>query len=192
MKKRFLAAILCVTLLFSMTPWSNAIETNLPLVKEVESGETYELATIECSEKYPVYYIEAKESVTQLQISNIENGAVRCGTKRTISTLLPEWIDLEYAMFALAGITCEDYGCKNFEELAEIFGYTSAEELYEACGIDLTSPSYGLYVPEDHENYKDGIYSIELDSPIDENTFHRFFPEQIFDSTAKYYQKLYQ
>ena len=36
MKKRFLAAILCVTLLFSMTPWSNAIETNLPLVKEVE------------------------------------------------------------------------------------------------------------------------------------------------------------
>lgn len=188
MKKRFLAAILCVTLLFSMTPWSNAIETNLPLVKEVESGETYELTTIECSEKYPVYYIEAKESVTQLQISNIENGAVRCGTKRTISTLLPEWIDLEYAMFALAGITCEDYGCENFEKLAEIFGYTSAEELYEVCGIDLTSPSYGLYVPEDHENYKDGIYSIELDSPIDENTFHRFFPEQIFDSTAKYYQ----
>ena len=188
MKKRFLAAILCVTLLFSMTPWSNAIETNLPLVKEVESGETYELTTIECSEEYPVYYIEAKESVTQLQISNIENGAVRCGTKRTISTLLPEWIDLEYAMFALAGITCEDYGCENFEELAKIFGYTSAEKLYEACGIDLTSPSYGLYVPEDHENYKDGIYSIELDSPIDENTFHRFFPEQIFDSTAKYYQ----
>ena len=35
MKKRFLAAILCVTLLFSMTPWSNQIVTNLHLLKEL-------------------------------------------------------------------------------------------------------------------------------------------------------------
>ena len=135
----------------------------------------------------PLYIVKTPKETTQIIVQGVEDVAVG---RKAPESMVPTWWSLDVAA-KLREMTPEDWGCADWNELLELFGYETKEELLqEEAGLYANETPYFRYRGLTTTGYENGSYTVSFtDQGVDqvygyiiENTYHLEY-----DGTANYY-----
>lgn len=135
----------------------------------------------------PLYIVKTPKETTQIIVQGVEDVAVG---RKAPESMVPTWWSLDVAA-KLREMTPEDWDCADWNELLELFGYETKEELLqEEAGLYANETPYFRYRGLTTTGYENGSYTVSFtDQGVDqvygyiiENTYHLEY-----DGTANYY-----
>ena len=135
----------------------------------------------------PLYIVKTPKETTQIIVQGVEDVAVG---RKAPESMVPTWWSLDVAA-KLREMTPEDWNCADWNELLELFGYETKEELLqEEAGLYANETPYFRYRGLTTTGYENGSYTVSFtDQGVDqvygyiiENTYHLEY-----DGTANYY-----
>ena len=183
--RSLIALILVLTMLFGLVmPVLAASLDNIQI--KLSNGTSLDITKTSFDGK-PLYIVKTPKETTQIIVQGVEDVAVG---RKAPESMVPTWWSLDVAA-KLREMTPEDWDCADWNELLELFGYETKEELLqEEAGLYANETPYFRYRGLTTTGYENGSYTVSFtDQGVDqvygyiiENTYHLEY-----DGTANYY-----